>query len=395
MNDEFSARQRAITLRLGGRSVKQVCLTLGRSEVWFRKWWHRYLQAGAEGLYDLTRANHHITQRIPPELERTILSIRRRLQAHTSPATRYSLIGASAILAELKVLGVRPLPCARTVERVLQRNGFTLPRVRLAPLLPRQEYPGPQARASNQLHEVDLVGPIYLKGSRHRYYIWVGKDVFDGAVCLRLASSRRMDAVLGFLGECWKDLGRPAQVQFDNARELSGWGPAARFLSRVIRLCLRFGVEPVFIPPKMPERNGSVENFNGWFQPRLFQRRFRRPGDLRRELARLQEAVNTQHVHPRLGGRTPAQHRRGLRLQKLPASFVAPTDRQPLSAGRVTFIRRVSPAGTISVLSQSFRVGKRHKGLYLRLVLDTGRGWLTAYLDGRVLKRWPYKLLND
>jgi hypothetical protein len=31
----------------------------------------------------------------------------------------------------------------------------------------------------------------------------------------------------------------------------------------------------------------------------------------------------------------------------------------------------------------------------LRLVIDTGRGWLTAYLDGPVLKRWPYKLLND
>jgi putative transposase len=268
MNDEFSARQRAITLRLGGRSVKQIGLTLGRSEVWFRKWWHRYLHAGAEGLFDLT----HITQRIPPELERTILSIRRRLQAHTSPATRHSLIGASAILAELKVLGIGPLPCARTIERVLQRNGFTLPRVRLAPLLPPQEYPGPQARASNPLHEVDLVGPIYLKGSRQRYDIWVGKDVFDGAVCLRLAYSRRMDAVLGFLGECWKDRGRPAQVQLDNARELSGWGPAARFLSRVIRLCLRFGVGPVFIPPKMPQRNGSVENVNGWFQPRLFQR---------------------------------------------------------------------------------------------------------------------------
>ena len=94
------------------------------------------------------------------------------------------------------------------------------------------------------------MGPIYLKGSRHRYYIWVGKDAFDGAVCLRLAGSRRMDEVLWFLGECWKDLGRPAQVQLDNARELSGWGPAARRLSRVIRLCLRFGVEPVFIPSR-------------------------------------------------------------------------------------------------------------------------------------------------
>jgi putative transposase len=394
MNDELAARHRAMTLRLAGRNVKSICLAVGRTQAWFHKWWRRYLESGAEGLYDRTRANHH-AQRIPPELERTILSIRRRLQAHASPATRYSLIGVSAIRAELKALNVHPLPCARTIDRVLQRNGLTAPRVRLAPLLPRQEYPGPQARASNQLHEVDLVGPIYLKGSRHRYYIWVGKDVFDGAVCLRLASSRRMDEVLWFLGECWKELGRPAQVQLDNARELSGWGPAARYLSRVIRLCLRFGVEPVFIPPRMPEHNGSVENFNGWFRPRLFQRRFRRPGDLRRELARLQEAVNTKHVHPRLGGLTPAQHRRGLRLSKLPPGFVVPTGRLPLSAGRVTFLRRVSPAGTVSVLSQSFRVGKRHRGLYLRLVLDTGRGWLTAYLNGRVLKRWRYKLLNN
>jgi transposase InsO family protein len=394
MNDELAARHRAISLRLAGRPVKAVCAAVGRSEVWFHKWWGRYQQAGPGGLYDLTRANHRGVQRIPPELERAILSVRRRLQAHASPATRYCLTGAAAIRAELKALGIRPLPCERTIERVLQRNGLTAPRIRLAPLLPRQDYPGPQARASNELHQVDLVGPVYLKGSRHRYYIWVGKDAFDGAVCLRLASSRRMDEVLWFLGECWKDLGLPEQVQVDNARELSGWGPAARHLSRVIRLCLRYGVGPVFIPEREPQFNGAVENFNGWFQPRLFDRRFSRAADLRRELARLQEAVNTQHVHPRLGGKTPAQHRRGLRLRKLPASFVVPTDRQPIAAGRVTFIRRVSPAGTVSVLSQTFRVGKKHRGLCLRLVVDTGRGWLTAYLNGRVLKRWPYKLLN-
>src|SRR5262252_10198308 len=324
MRDEFAARQRAIALRLGGRPVQSICQALDRSPFWFHKWWRRYLEAGAEGLYDLTHATHHVAQRLAPELERAILSIRRRLQAHATPATRYRLIGADAILAELQALSVRPLPGRRTIERVLQRNGLTAPPVRLAPLLQRQEYPGPQARASNQLHEVDLVGPVSLKGNRHRYSIWVGKDAFDGAVCLRLAGSRRRDEVLGFLGECWKDLGIPEQVQLDNARELCGWGPAARTLSRVIRLCLRFGVGPVFIPAGEPQCNGSVENFNGWFQEPLFQRRFRRPSDLRRELARLQEAVNTQHVHPRLGGQTPAQHRRGLRLLKLPARFVVP-----------------------------------------------------------------------
>ena len=99
MHDELTARQRAIRLRLAGRSVHYICSALGRVKAWFHKWWGRYLQAGPEGLYDLTRANHHVAQRISPELERTILSIRRRLQVHATPATRYSLTGATAIRA--------------------------------------------------------------------------------------------------------------------------------------------------------------------------------------------------------------------------------------------------------------------------------------------------------
>jgi hypothetical protein len=244
MHDTLAARHRAVTLRLAGRAVKAICAAVGRSEVWSRKWWGRYLQAGTEGLDDPTRANHHVAQRIPPELERAILSVRRRPRAHATPASRYGLIGARPSSPNSRASASGPLPCERTVERVPERNNLTAPRVRLAPLLPRQEYPGPHARACNDLHEVDLVGPVYLKGCSHRYYIWACKDAFDGAVCLRLAGSRHMDEVLWFLGECRKDLGIPEQVQFDNARESSGRRPAARTLSRVIRLCLRLGASP-------------------------------------------------------------------------------------------------------------------------------------------------------
>jgi hypothetical protein len=236
-------------------------------------------------------------------LERSILSLRRRLQAHATPATRYCLVGAHAPLAELQALNVRPLPGARTVERVPQRNGLTSPRVRLAPLLPRQEDPGLQARASNRLQGTDLVGPISPQGRKQRYYLWVGKDAFDGAASPRLAGSRKRDEVLWLLGECWEDLGRPGQAQFDNARELAGGGALARSPCRVTRLCPRCGVGPVFLPRGEPQCNGSVENCSGWFQVPLFQRRSTRPGDLRRELARLQGAVSTQHVHPRRGAR--------------------------------------------------------------------------------------------
>ena len=393
MNDEFADRQQAIKLRLAGRPVEDICRALGHSREWFHLWWRRYRAQGPTGLFDLTRANAQ-PRRIPPELERAIVTIRQRLASQVHPGTRYSLIGANAILAELQALHIRPLPCARTIERVLQRNGITIPKVRLTPFLPTPTYPVPHVDESNQLHQVDCVGPLYLKGSSQRHYIFVGKDVFDGAVCLKLYRSRKMEVVLDFLGECWKSLGRPTQVQFDNAREVAGWGPAARYLSRAIRVCLRFGVEPVFIPPAHPQRNGSVENFNGWFQPRLFQRRYTNLSALKRELQRLQETVNTQHPQTRLGGLTSTQYRRQRKIQKLPSDYQIPTEALAIAAGRVIFIRQVTPNGNVHLLSQTFKVGKRLKSEYVKVVLDTQRGLLTVYRQGRVFKRWPYPFLK-
>jgi len=393
MNNELADRQQAIKLRLAGKSVAEICQIVGRSPDWFHAWWRRYRAGGPNGLFDLTRANAQ-PRRIPPDLERSILNIRRRLTSQVHPGTRYSLIGAGSILAELQVLHIRPLPSLRTIERVLERNGITAPKVRLAPYLSRTTYPKPQANVSNQLHEVDGVGPIYLKGNRQRYYIFVCKDVYDGSVCLRIYRSRKMEVILDFLGECWKSLGLPAQVQFDNAREVAGWGPAARYLSRVLRLCLRFGVEPLLIPPGRPQHNGSVENFNGWFQPRLFQRHYSQLGALTRELQRLEQTVNTQHVQPRLSGLTPVQHRRRTKLRKLPLNFLISHDPLPVAAGRITFFRQVTKHGNVHLLSQTFFVGKRLKGEYVKVLLDTQRARLTVYRQGRIFKRFPYPFLK-
>jgi transposase InsO family protein len=393
MNNELLDRQQAIRLRLAGRSVEEICRILGRSPAWFHIWWRRYRALGPNGLFDLTRTTAQ-PRRITPEVERSILNIRRRLTSQVHPGTRYSLIGAGSILAELQVLHLRPLPSVRTIERVLARNGITSPKVRLAPYLSRTTYPKPEANTSNQLHEVDGVGPIYLKGNRQRYYIFVCKDVYDGAVCLRIYRSRKMDVILDFLGECWKSLGLPAQVQFDNAREVAGWGPAARYLSRVLRLCLRFGVEPLLIPPGRPQRNGSVENFNGWFQPRLFQRHYSQLGALKRELQRLEQTVITQHIQPRLSGLTPAQYRRRTKLRKLPLNYLIPHEPLSIAAGRITFFRQVTKHGNVHLLSQTFFVGKRLKHEYVKVLLDTKRAHLTVYRHGHIFKRFPYPFLK-
>lgn len=392
MGNELSDRQAAIRMRLAGESIANICRTLKRSKPWFHKWWKRYLALGSEGLYDLTRANQRVVNRIPPHIERAVISIRRRLAARSTPQTRYSRVGAPQIRAELETLGYSPLPSLRTIERIVARAGLTCPPLRLSPRLARSEYPGPRAQDSNQVHQVDVVGPRYLKGDSTRHYFLICKDVFDQSVYMEFVNSRKMDVILEFLVHAWQHLGLPEKVQFDNGREFCGFGHAARYLSRVIRLCLRLGVEVIFIPPGMAEHNGSVENFNGWFQPLLLRKPFRRPGDVRRELRRLMTAVNEEHVHPRLGHQTAVQYRRGRQLRKLPADFSADGQKLPIAVGKASFIRLVNAEGHIHILGQRFKVGKRLKFQYVVATLYTKRRVLKVYHKGRLVKEFAYKL---
>lgn len=392
MRDELSDRQKAVRLRLAGERIEDICRVLKRTERWFHKWWQRYLTSGPEGLYDLTRANHQVVNRTPPHIERAILSVRRRLAARATPDTRYTLLGAATIRQELEALGLSPLPSLRTIERVLERSHLTCPPLRLARRLAHADYPGPQAHDTNQLHQVDVVGPRFLWGKKHRYYFLVGKDAFDQAVYVEFVENRRMDTILAFLVHAWQKLGLPEKVQFDNAKEFCGFGRWPGSLSRVIRLCLRLKVEPVFIPEGRPQRNGSVENFNGWFQPRLLGRRFQRAGDVRRELRRLMETVNERHVHPQLGYQTPAKYRRGQRLRKLPAHFQVEGQPLPMCAGKVSFIRLVSSQGEIDILGQAMKVSKRLKFEYVRATLSTEGQLLKVYHNGRLIKRLRYPL---
>ena len=392
MQNELSDRQQAIRMRLAGDSVLLISQTLRRSLAWVRKWWQRYLTAGGEGLYDLTRACHTIANRTPMHIERAVLAIRRRLAARAAPETRYAYIGAPTIQQELKHLNYAPLPTLRTIERILERAHLTSPRLRLARRLPRSTYPGPQAEDSNHVHQVDLVGPRYLSQDKTKYYFYICKDAFDQAVYAEFHAGSDMDQVLPFLIRAWQQLGLPEYVQFDNGRQFYSTGRYPASLNRVIRLVLRLGVQPIFIPEASPERNGSVENYNGWLQPLLLRQNFPNAKAVRRELQRLVAATNEQHVHQSLGFKTPAQFHRGKRLRKLPADFTIDFAKIPVTIGKVTFIRWVPVTGYIDILGESVKVGRRLRFHYVKVVLETHPQRMKVYCNGRLIKQCVFKL---
>ena len=392
MLDELSARQQAIRMRLAGEPVPLICKSLNRCEAWVHKWWQRYVTLGSDGLFDLTRANEQVVNRTPAHIERAVIAIRRRLAAHARPQTRYALVGAATIYAELKELHYTPLPTLRTIERILQRANLTSPPLRLARRVPDSTYPGPQAHDFNQVHQVDLVGPRYLSGQKTKHYFLICKDVFDQAVYAEFVVGCPMEQILQFLVHAWQRLGLPQYVQFDNGQQFYGWGRWPRSLNRVIRMVLRLGVQPVFIPEARPQRNGSVEHFNGWFQPLLLSRSFAHAGALRRELVKLLHTVNEQHVHRHLGYKTSVQFRRAKRLHKLPANCALHLETIPISAGKITFIRWVLPHGRIDILGEAVKLGRRLRFQYVKAVLDTRRQTLKVYRDGRLIKQMTFKL---
>lgn len=392
MNDELTLRHQAIRMRLAGESVLLICRTLQRSSVWLHKWWQRYLELGTEGLYDLTRANHQVVNRTPPHIERAVLSIRRRLAAHATPQTRYALVGAATIQTELKALSYTPLPTLRTIERIIQRANLSSPHIRLARRLPRSNYPGFQAQDSNHIHQVDLVGPRYLQGDKTKYYFAVCKDAFDQSVYLEFLEGATLARLLPFLIHAWQHLGLPEYVQFDNGRAFYGGGRWARSLNRLLRLVLRLGIQPIFIPEASPQRNGSVENFNGWFQTPLLRRPFASAAVLRRELRRLIGVTNEQHVHQHLGFKTAVQFRRSKRLRKLPSNFTMNLDEIPITAGKIVFIRWIPTCGCVDILDESVKIGRRYRFQYVKVVLQTLKPLLKVYLNGRLIKQIPFKL---
>jgi hypothetical protein len=289
-------------------------------------------------------------------------------------------------------LGISPVPTFRTIERILERAHITSPRLRLARRIPKTQYPMPKATDTNQVHQVDLVGPRYLSQDKTKYYFYICKDTFDQQVYMEFWAGNSMNTVLNFLVRAWQAMGIPQHAQFDNGKQFYAPGRYERSLNRVVRLCLRLGIQTIFIPEAQPQRNGSVENFNGWFQPLLLRRTFKNTSAVRRELRYLLASINETHTHQVLGFKTSTQFRRTKRLRMLPANFQIDFDHIPVALGKIIIVRMVNPQGCVSILDETVKIGLRYRYQYVKAVVETHPQRLKVYCNGRLIKSITFKL---
>ena len=188
-----------------------------------------------------------------------------------------------------------------------------------------------------------------------------------------------MDNVIEFLLGVWTENTIPNYLQMDNSASFIGNFTHSRYFSRVVRLCLHVGVEPVFIAPSKPWMNGKIEDFNGDFKVNLWEReQWIDLGHIQREaIIFLMRHNKRQEWMGRKIEMGAIVHRKRLGDLEINANSL------PITEGKVHFIRQVKGDGIINVLNEDFDVGESLVNEYVWTTIDTKLEQLMIYYRGK------------
>jgi transposase len=392
MKTELKVRQQAIALYLQGWNKSEIARKVQRSRRWVQRWIGRYEpEAPTVSLQDHSRAPKHSGWAYPERIRRMAVQIRMERERGKRTKYQYALVSAQAIYYEMRELGISPLPTPDTIHIWLKQAGQV--RARRSQKAPNPTYPVLPCQAVNNVQELDFKGPFYLKDHAHKYYLVALRDKLSKKTALHALANKSMDAILDFLVSAWQTMGCPKRLKMDNCLDFRGSNRHPRSLSRLMRVCLDLGVQPVFIPLREPWRNGVVENLNGLLGRFLFRTQtFETEQQLHKAVQRLETTINTTYRLPALHGKTPQEFAAHVRLRQPPANYDWRTRDLRFLKGNVTFIRLVRKSGRITLTANDkFLVGKKYKWQYVMAVVDVAKKKLNVIWQDKHIRSFDYR----
>ena len=339
-------REQAIHLLRAGLKTEEVALELGHSPQWVRKCWRKYQAEGWAGLIELSRAPHRHGRRMPDKVRRAVKKARSELEAEAKRGIGLKYIGARAIRTRLKVWELKPLPSIRTIERILQQEQLTHPRQPQLEIM----YPHLQVEKPLVLCQVDHI-PRYLRGGQ-KVYCFNAIDVVSRYPTGQTKENRRARTAAAFLIHVWQTIGIPMYTQVDNEACFIGGFSHPYVLGQCVRLALMVGTELVFSPVRHPESNAYVERFHQDYQKHVWEDTYlANPMAAQIQADHFFTLYRHSLHHSGLNEQTPDEIHHRIEQNLLASDFTLPSEKLPLYAGRVHFMRRVDPDGTVSILN--------------------------------------------
>jgi len=380
-------RRWAVARVEAGDPVTTVAVALRRSREWVYVWLTRARSGDPAWPQDRSHRPTHLARLTPTDVGEAVTLVRLSLYNHGL------LCGAQNSRWELEELSVAPLPLLRTINRILAREGLTHRRPgRYTPK--GTPYPALAVGPVNSVHQVDYVGPCYLRGPV-RFWSLNTVDLATARCALEPVRSRASQATVDALWATWHRLGLPGQVQVDNEMVFYGSPAHPRGMGPLIRLCLGQGIEPWFLPVREPWRNGVVEKFNGHYGSKFLARTdLPDAAALRPAHLAFEQKHNSRYRYTTLGGQTPLgalqQARQPLRF---PTAEAAP--RVPLpkpETGCSPLVRFIRSARCLDVFGERFLLPPEAEYAYVVATVDVAQQRLRVMLGADLVAERPYQL---
>jgi hypothetical protein len=381
--DELRRRRQAIGLWLKGVPPSQILHRVQRGRSWLSKWRDRFERLGACGLSSQSRRPRQRPAAHTPQMVRWIVRTRQRLER-----ARVGLIGPRAIRRELRALHLgQRLPSLATIKRVLKAEGLTA-----APPLAASAYrPLPLTQTAGCLHAMDWTCR-YLDGGA-KVYAFHTLNLRTRACAQTIAADKTTATVRQHALQAWKSLGIPLFLQLDNDAAFNGGYKVPRVFGQLVRLALYVGIELIFLPVGEPKCNGDIEQFNRLWAQAFFERqRFGTVVACQRASPTFVQWYHTHYAPPKLGDRTPraAQRAAGPHRRLTERQIAQLPEPLPITAGRVHFIRPVAPDGTLTLLNETWPVGKRWAGKYVWATITTHTRRLDIWYQRSIQHDWRW-----
>jgi len=351
----FQREELVRLMRQDGSNVARLCRRFRISRKTAYKWWLRATEDDADWASDRSRQPGHCPHKTPAEVEEKVLRVR----------LRHPAWGGRKIRRELENQGLHPVPAASTITRVLHRHqeiAASESERRLA--LERFERPHP-----NDLWQMDFKGPVQT-ATAVCHPLSVLDDCSRYAVCIDACPNQREESVRPALVETLRRYGLPLSLLMDNG---ACWGRPQTRYTHLGAWLIRLGIRLLHGRPYHPQTQGKVERFHRTLGlEAICGQNFRDLTACQRRFDEFRHCYNHQRPHEALDLEPPISRYH-------PSSLEFPESLPPLEYPRAQFIRKVGPAGYLSLQKHQFQVGRAFSGQHVGLFSTLEDGLFDVY----------------
>jgi len=286
-------RLRFIARLLEGEKMAPLCREFGISRVTGYKIYNRYRDSGLDGLNDRSRAPYRQANRLPYQVEKTILGIKKEHPTWGARKIRDKLLRQYTM--------IKP-PAVSTVHAVLDRNGMVKRRKRKRHKARGTPLIG--ADAPNGLWCADYKGEFMLGNRQYCYPLTISDYRSRYLLACEGVASTKSDFAFSVFERAFKDFGLPHAIRTDNGVPFAS-GNALFGLSRLAVWWLRLGIQIQRIKPGHPEQNGRHERMHLTLKKEATKPAAFNYLQQQERFDRFIEVYNNERPHQALGGAYP------------------------------------------------------------------------------------------